>query len=706
MRRTRSLGLFAPLLVALAFSCSDDEGIVFPPTGSASDTDGDGISDNDEGSAQGIDSDADGTADYLDNDSDNDTILDAVEAGDADLATTPVDSDGDGTQDFRDLDSDDNLILDQAEGEVDTDGDGTGDYADFDNEGDSAADSAEIVGDSADCDDDGEMDAVGTVDAPADCDGDGTPNYMDTDSDDDLISDRDESSDIDSDIDLFLDRYDLDTDSDGFLDIDEAGDADLSTTPVDTDVDLVADFRDTDSDADGLSDADEKANGTDPQNQDTDGDGVSDLVEVAAGTDPLDNMDNPQTYGDFVFIVPYQEPTQPPEDTLEFRTSIQFADLYFLIDRTGSMTAEVAALQDPINGVSAIIDAVDCQDFGTACNIDSDCAVDQVCFSATSTCIEDPLVANGGLGCIPDVWTGVGRFDDCNSYTNLQFVQNDPSLTAGALTGLTFGGGTESVYQSPGCVADPALCSNVPGCSADPSIVGPIGCPGYRPDAVRLLLHVTDAGNQGSSCASTTTASANALIAQDIKYVGLWGTSDNGGSPCSTAQQCTADLGNAVGTINPMTGAPFTTAALDAGVKDATIQMVLDIARNVPLNVTIGANDEPGDAGDSLQFVDHLVVNVSGSGNCSDVNPTADVGYGVSGSDADGFDDSFPTLIGGTPVCWDVFPVASQSTVMPTSDAQLFKARLTVYGDGSPLDERDVYFVVPPAGIDIPPPPQ
>jgi hypothetical protein len=223
---------------------------------------------------------------------------------------------------------------------------------------------------------------------------------------------------------------------------------------------------------------------------------------------------------------------------------------------------------------------------------------------------------------------------------------------------------------------------------------------------VRILVHITDAGNQGSACGATATPTGNALITQDIKYIGLWGTSDNGGSPCSTAQQCTADLGIAAGTINATTGLPFTLQALDAGVKDATIQAVLDIARNVPLDVTIGANDEPGDAGDSLQFLDYLEVNVSGMGNCSDVNPTADVGYGVSGSDSDGFDDSFPTLLGGTPVCWDVHPVMQQSTVMPTDEAQLFKARLTVFGDGSPLDSRDVYFLVPPAGIELPPPPQ
>jgi hypothetical protein len=119
----------------------------------------------------------------------------------------------------------------------------------------------------------------------------------------------------------------------------------------------------------------------------------------------------------------------------------------------------------------------------------------------------------------------------------------------------------------------------------------------------------------------------------------------------------------------------------------------------VPLDVTIDATDEPGDAGDALQFLETLEVNVSGQGNCSVVDPTAD-------TDADGHDDSFPALLGGTPVCWNVIPVGSQSTAPPTSEPQLFRAKLTVSGDGSPLDARDVYFLVPPAEAQVPGPPK
>jgi Pentapeptide repeats (8 copies) len=112
------------------------------------DSDGDTISDHDEGADEvpPRDTDGDGTPDYLDLDSDNDCISDAHEAGDADLRTPPVDTDGDGVPDFRDSDSDGDGLpdvledlncdgaLDNCESSrllVDTDGDGVSDLLEY-----------------------------------------------------------------------------------------------------------------------------------------------------------------------------------------------------------------------------------------------------------------------------------------------------------------------------------------------------------------------------------------------------------------------------------------------------------------------------------------------------------------------------------------------------------------------------------------------
>ena len=137
------------------------------------DSDGDGISNGDEGYE---DADGDGIGNYLDPDSDGDGIGDATE-GDGD-------SDGDGTPDFLDEDSDDDGISDEDEAgddpnaPPDTDGDGTPDYLDEDSDGDGYPDEVE----------------AGDGDEPADTDGDGVPDYLDEDSDGDGTPDSDDEA--------------------------------------------------------------------------------------------------------------------------------------------------------------------------------------------------------------------------------------------------------------------------------------------------------------------------------------------------------------------------------------------------------------------------------------------------------------------------------------------------------------------------------
>lgn len=635
------------------------------------DSDGDLISDGDEGAAAQVDTDGDGTPDYLDTDSDADGVPDIREAGDADAATTPLDSDGDGAPDFQDFDADGNGAPDGVDGTQDFDLDGIADFQDLDDDGDSLADSVEI-------DDPAN---------PIDSDGDNAPDYRDADSDNDTIGDAAELlADPDGDgVPAYLDQ---DSDGDCRTDSVEAGDALLMTLPVDSDGDARPDFLDLDSDSDGLMDAAEDANcngvhdglESSAVSDDTDGDGVSDLVEVAAGTDVNDAMDNPQAQGDFFFLVPYMDPTLPPEDTLEFATSIQFADIYFSFDTTGSMGAELSAMA---SNVPSIIDQLQCQPTGGMCMLDSDCAVG-VCFGGL--CIEDPIPAPG---CVPNMWTGVGHWSDLNTFVNLLALQPNPATTAANIP-TTSGGGAEAPYQAPACVADDANCTNASNC-----VAGGVGCVGFRMEAIRILIQITDADNQcsGAGCATFTPAfTGSELIAKDIKFVSLYGTGDEGGA--GTAQSVATDLGLASNTVDAM-GTPFVYPALDAAVVTQTVQGVLDLVRGIPLDVTIDATDLPGDAGDALQFIDYLVVNVSGTGSCTNVTPTTD-------TNGDAWDDSFPSLLPGTPVCWDVHPVLVNTTVVPTEQPQIFRAELTVYGDGSPLDTRQVFFLVPPVIVEPP----
>ena len=250
---------------------------------------------------------------------------------------------------------------------------------------------------------------------------DGTPNYRDEDSDNDFIPDgfeRDEDTDMDG----VIDMLDDDSDGDGLTDAQEAGDMDPTTPPVDTDMDGTPDFRDTDSDDDGLWDADEAMSGTSPTEADSDMDGVSDLIEVGAETDPLDPMDSPRTRGDFVFVVPYMEAPDPSVDTLRFRTSIAFADIYFLFDISGSMRSEITALRDAVGTI----------------------ATNSVCWTlvwpvrATPNARSEISAARSHLrrrslgmsSCVLSPYTGTGFYEDY--YENRLSLQPDPMMTRGS----------------------------------------------------------------------------------------------------------------------------------------------------------------------------------------------------------------------------------------------------------------------------------
>lgn len=124
----------------------------------AGDSDGDGLSDREEGRAETpeatVDFDGDGTPDYLDLDSDDDGVSDELEGAPRESDGGPADTDGDGVTDVHDDDSDNDGISDLVEAAPldagapeDTDLDGTADYRDEDTDGDGMTDAREGVED-------------------------------------------------------------------------------------------------------------------------------------------------------------------------------------------------------------------------------------------------------------------------------------------------------------------------------------------------------------------------------------------------------------------------------------------------------------------------------------------------------------------------------------------------------------------------------
>ena len=645
------------------------------------DADGDTIADTHEGRSANVDTDSDTTPDYLDDDSDGDGIPDAEEAGDGDTRTEPADTDGDDTPNFRDDDSDGNGILDAADGRGDLDGDGLADFMDRDDDGDLIEDVVELAGNPA---------------LPVDTDADTLPDYHDIDSDTDTISDREEAtSDVDGD--TTPDRFDLDSDNDTWTDTEEAGDENVTTAAVDTDHDTVADFRDPDSDGDGLADDLERTGdpvrGVPPTSRtdpDTDDDDVNDMIEYAAGTDPTNPDDNPRTRGDFVFTVPYNDPAthpvpdgwlepDPPDDTLIFSTNIQIADVYFLVDCTGSMYGEIDNLKASI--------------------------------SAT--------VIPGLRLAIPDVWIGVGHHDDVRlgaygggsdmGYENLQNLTVDVAAAQTAANALPRRSGAD--YPESPIVAFWAIATGdgsrtVPVLPAASCGAGTWGYPCFREGAVPIIIEITDAtmhnGPPGTTAstysgfpAPTYEESMAALNERSIRVIGV---SSGGTAPRHDLEA----VAIATGAVD-IGGTPlvYDIPADGSGLGAQVITAVQTLATSVALRIDAVPVDDPSDTVDApVEFIAYIEANASGE---TITDPVTGVERVCTVTDplpvdetGDGHADYFPRVLPGTPVCFDIIPKRNM-TVPATREPQMFKATIQVQGDRiTILDERDVFFLVPP----------
>jgi hypothetical protein len=630
----------------------DDEGI------SGSDQDGDCISDTYEGYLEERDTDRDGTPDYEDLDSDDDGIPDRDESLDVECEgiAPPADSDEDGTPNYVDVDSDENGLPDREDGTGDTDDDGTADYVDRDDDGDMVSDAEELGADPTD---------------PPDSDGDATPDYHDLDSDNDSILDFHERG-ADVDADGLPDFIDVDTDNDGILDTTEAGDTNPETFPFDRDTDGIPDFRDADSDNDGLTDAWEWEHrdsvGTSPYDQDTDGDEVIDWIEVAAGTDPTNGTDSPRTRGHFVFIVPYEDEPQPPDDTLAFSTSLQMGDVFFILDITGSMTEELTSIRGKMTD---IIEAVTCP------------------------CEDGPP---DSCFCIPDLWVGFSYFTDVGDGHALTIERNltdDYESVIASMPATTGGGSAEAQRKAAYCtvhgVGDPWCAASAVQNNDEYPCAGPgIGFPCFRPDAARMMVLVTDESMDEDPEPDYDTVAEELLSAQ-ITYIGV-------NAEATRDPEVTADLTEVAvrtGSFDEF-GGPLVFMGADDAVADTVSDAIRTVAR-VPLDVTARPVGTIQDGINPIDFIEFLEANLSGDAPCTAWDAVRD-------EDGDGRDDTFIQIEPGTPVCWDVS--VRENTFAPAlEEPQVFVATIEVRGGagGTLLDSRDVYFLVPPETYVEPP---
>jgi hypothetical protein len=530
------------------------------------------------------------------------------------------------------------------------------------------------------------------------------------DSDMDGIADAIES-DGDADGDGMPNRLDLDSDGDGTPDAEEHapfGPCQLN----DPDGDSVDNAHDLDSDNDGLSDMRERGLGTDPLNIDTDGDGVTDLGEVDGSmTDPTDPTDTiPED--DFFVVLPYLG--DRASRTLRFGTNIRIADVYFLLDTTGSMGAERMNIQNALEtivipGVEALIDNVwfgagGFDDFPVGTH-GSTATMDLPFYHLLDVSPADQDIGAWAPG---GPWNDVGQFQVGAPNGTRDIVDMVRRYPAGHVGGNGCESGVEAMYQTAtgegvtwaGGATPPKSCPSVPD-----EMGTRRGYPCFRPGALPIIVYISDAPLHEPlpagwpldtiefDCVYSDVPTAHTYAQALDRVLGIGArvltlSSDQmpsfDGYP-ATAQMC--NIARDTGAVRA-DGSPL---CFEIGTSGTLIGMdvvnaIAQLVGGTPQDVSTRTENVAGnpDGFDATMFIKSITP-IEGYG------PAPGTGY--TSKDATTFYGVIPgTLVDFAVDFWN-------DVRMPAATAQIFRALIVVVGNGvTDLDQRNVYIIVPPEG--------
>jgi hypothetical protein len=399
------------------------------------------------------------------------------------------------------------------------------------------------------------------------------------------------------------------------------------------------------------------------------------LGSLAAGAAPLPERVFGHGFEGFdalVFVMPFQGAPQVQNGDVEIDSALDAVDLYVIVDRSGSMSAEITAVK---NNLSSVVASLRC-----------------------------PPSGSGVPGnCLPDLWAGAGAVgysgSGADAYRNFVDVQPNPSF-AGLATNEPGGCCSEplvfSVYAavtgSGGAnfalagVAARASCAASP--AANAGYTG-FGYPCFRQGALPLVLLATDepplSPGDTNKVPDWATVVLPAMRARSARLIGVTGSGFGANTDLDLRRMAT-DTG-AVDADNADAPLVFDGAGANAA---AAIQAGVQAARRIPLRIDATAHDDAGDAVDAVAaFVGRLETLQSGTATCAAGQATED-------GNGDGFADRYLATRAGTPVCWRLVPRAN-TTVPATAAMQTFHATVRVVADDNiALGQREVYFLVPP----------
>jgi hypothetical protein len=413
--------------------------------------------------------------------------------------------------------------------------------------------------------------------------------------------------------------------------------------------------------------------GMSPPLTDSDGDGVPDVADECPGRGAFRAADG-SCYGDLFFYhtLPYGGPAAISNAPIS--TQIRTADVYVLMDTTGSMGGELSRLRTDLTSGS----------FLSGCG-------------------------NGILGAIrctiPDAWFGVGFHDDypygyygsrgCDSVfghrTDITATLSSAQSGVNGL-GLHCGAdGPESNLPAMYAVATGAgfsgYLANRSGCGA-----GRWGYACFRNGTIPILINITDAPyhngppDPGGSYpysgvpAPTWTQTVDALNARDMRVITVQSCGSWSNSYCLQGERMARALGNATGSLGS-SGLPyvFRINGDGSGLSSTVVNAVRDLANYSRMDVSARAS------GDSWGFTRSITaVSWGPRGSCT----------GISGGRV------FTQCLPGTDVSFNV--EFRNTTVMMTASPQVFNFYIEIVGDGSIVLSRiPVRIVVPAAASNV-----
>ena len=422
-------------------------------------------------------------------------------------------------------------------------------------------------------------------------------------------------------------------------------------------------------------------------------------------TDPLDASSTiPET--DFFVLLPYGE-----EDTrtLRFGTTISVADVFFLVDMTGSMRGErtnliQGLLSTIIPGIQAAVPDVQLGAGG----------FDDYPYGGFGGGNDLPFYLLRAIGPADEDlggWSISASPTSCPSNPGTNDIGSITGAPNGmpdileAVQGLPCHGGSDgpesyvpALYATATGEGLPWPTGSIPAqsCPMIPDEAGARrGYPCFRPGALPIVLMFGDnvfhngpgagsGANPYSFTAPTYDATIAALTGIGARVLGIF----SGGSSSPHFEQTARDTGTVDMAGNPLV---FSISSNGSGLDTAVVDAVATLVGGTPQDVSTRTEDVPPNPGsiDATLFIKSIIP-VEGFSSS-----------GVAGEGYDSKDDtSFYGVIPGTLVD---FSVRFYNDVrMGQSTAEIFTAKIIVVGNGvADLDSRNVYIVVPPFGGEI-----